>query len=129
MVSCPLTHFVILNEVKNPSGTPGEVAAVKVMRMTIVYPKPDRVRETVALLKKLGEHMAAQPGFVEDYSLEEHGERTVVGRASVWENAAALHRAAASDHVIALRSQIIGTNPQAEHHDYMFEITGEHHRK
>ncbi len=100
---------------------------MKVMRVTIVYPRPGREEEVAGAMKQLGDSLAKQPGFIEDYSLAEHTGRRAAGRVSVWQSREALDRAASKEHTIALRTQLIG-HPADEHLEFMFEVLGEHHR-
>ncbi|MEX2238180.1 MAG: hypothetical protein WEB00_11650 [Dehalococcoidia bacterium] len=50
---------------------------------------------------------AGQPGFLDGYMLRAHGNSGEVGRISVWENESFADQAANSDHVMALRSDLL----------------------
>jgi hypothetical protein len=78
---------------------------MKVIRTTLVKPRPGTEREVSGLLRELGSFLATQPGFVESFELEDEGDG-VLARIGVWESREAADRAASQVHTIATRARL-----------------------
>ena len=96
---------------------------MKVIRTTIVTPRPGAAGDVDSLLKELGQYLSKEPGFIEAYAFKDDGK---LGRVSVWESREDADRSANQVHTIALRARIYAlTLPDRQ--ERLAEINGELH--
>jgi quinol monooxygenase YgiN len=84
----------------------GKELTMAYVRLTLVQPRAgerDRVEE---FLRRLSVLTATQDGCIESYLLHPQPESDEIGRIAIYEDAAAADRAANSDPIMALRSQM-----------------------
>ena len=99
---------------------------MKVLRSSIIHPRPGREQAVHDLLHELDQYLSGQPGSIESYELGNDGD--AFGRVAVWESREAADRAANQVHTIALRARLrrlSGPNAQEQ----LLEVVGEHHRE
>ncbi|MEE9285913.1 MAG: antibiotic biosynthesis monooxygenase [Dehalococcoidia bacterium] len=99
---------------------------MKIVRTTLVRPRPGFESQVAALLRDLDDSLAKQPGFLESYEVEE--EPGQIGRVALWESREAADRAAKLDHTIAVRARLHSlSRPHGEEH--LMAVTSEKHAR
>jgi len=96
---------------------------MKVIRTTIVTPKPGYEQDLAAQLAELGQHLAKQPGFIEAYAYRDEGKLV---RISIWESREAADHAATQLHTIALRARVNALS-LGEREEHLAEVRSEQH--
>ena len=77
------------------------------IRLSFMNPRPSKEKLVSALMDNLLEFFSTQPGFVHGYSLVSGDPRGRVGRVTMWKSGEDADRAANSQHVLAVRSEIM----------------------
>jgi heme-degrading monooxygenase HmoA len=77
------------------------------VRLSIMKPLPGSESELHAAQKDLLKFFAQQPGFVDGYILRAQDGSGEVGRVGIWESESHADHAANSDHVLAVRSELM----------------------
>jgi hypothetical protein len=77
------------------------------LRLSLVRPVEGRAEEARQLEEDLLSYFAAQGGFVGGYRLTASDGGREVGRITIWKSEAVADQAAASPHIMALRSKLL----------------------
>ena len=101
---------------------------MRVLRTTLFHPIEGREDEVRAVLGQLGEHVAAQPVFIDGYEVEcDHEECDhSIGRVTVWATKGDADHAANQEHAIALWAKLHHW-AQSAHQEHLLEVVGERH--
>ncbi len=77
------------------------------IRLSLMNPKPGEEKLVAGLMDNLLEHFAEQPGYVRGYALLDGDPQGRVGRITLWESEEQADRAANTQHVLTVRSEIM----------------------
>lgn len=76
------------------------------VRLTIVKPARGREAAVEGLMRRLAEAGSQQPGCITSYVLHPHDDSGEVARLAVYEDEASAEKAATSDTILSLRSEL-----------------------
>lgn len=90
------------------------------LRLSLARPMEGRDDEAQRLEADLVSHFSTQEGFVAGYRLTARDGGREIGRITIWESEEAADRAATTQHVMALRSELLAL-AEAERVEMAFE--------
>ncbi len=77
------------------------------IRLSLMDPKPDKDDLVSGLMDNLLQFFSTQPGYVRGYSLLSGDPQGRVGRVTIWTSEEEADRAANTQHVLAVRSELL----------------------
>lgn len=77
------------------------------VRLSLMNPKPGKDKLVAGLMDNLLESFADQPGYVRGYALIDGDPQGRVGRITMWASEQEADRAANTQHVLTVRSEIM----------------------
>jgi quinol monooxygenase YgiN len=93
------------------------------IRVSIMKPKAGGEVEVRRILDDLTAYFARQPGYLGGYRIDAHDGTGFLGRITTWTDDAAADRAAQTDHVLAIRSQLNPVVEDGSHEEHAFQGT------
>jgi len=85
------------------------------VRLSLMNPKPGKDELVSALMDNLLEYFTTQPGYAHGYSLVSGDPQGRVGRVTLWDSEEAADHAANTQHVLSVRSEIMGLIDEESH--------------
>jgi len=76
------------------------------VRLTLVHPRAGESERVEDFLRRLSDLCATQDGHIDSYLLKPQGDSDELGRIAIYSDSAAADKAANSDSIMALRSQM-----------------------
>ncbi|MSQ25461.1 MAG: hypothetical protein EXR49_04185 [Dehalococcoidia bacterium] len=99
---------------------------MSIVHETIVKPRQGQEQEVASLLLAMGGFLAAQPGFIEGYTLDGLAEGGLLARVTVWQSRDDAERSAALLETMALRAKL-QTLVQSNTQELLLDIVSERH--
>lgn len=90
------------------------------IRLSLMNAKSGREAEVAALMDQLVTHYKQQDGFIDGYKLKGADETGDIGRVTIWKSEEAADLVAQSNHVLALRSDLMPLLEDGSHHERSF---------
>ena len=95
------------------------------IRLSLMKAKPGRESDVAALMDRLVTYYKQQDGFVDGYKLKAADETGDIGRVTVWKSEETADLVAQSNHVLALRSDLMPLIEDGSHDERSFYAEGE----
>jgi quinol monooxygenase YgiN len=76
------------------------------VRLSVVKPLRGQEQHVEDVMRRLAEAGSQQPGCIASYVLRPHDDSGEVARLAIYEDEASAERAANTDHILALRSEL-----------------------
>lgn len=93
------------------------------VRVSIVKPKSGDDAEVRRIMDELIGFFTHQPGYLDGFRIDARDGTGFLGRITVWQDEASADRAAQTDHVLSLRSQLNPVVEEGTHEEHAFEGT------
>lgn len=94
--------------------------AIFYVRISFMTPKDAFAQRVIEINEDLLAFFTGQPGFVRGYWLASHEPKGEIGRVTVWRSEADADRAATTQHVLAVRSELLRLIEEDSHVERSF---------
>ena len=94
------------------------------LRLSLMRPRSGEEAHVSEILDELARVYAAQPGYLEGYTLVASDPGQEVGRVGLWRSEADAEHAASLQHVMALRAELIRVVEPGSHLEKSFQAEG-----
>ena len=91
------------------------------VRVSLMRSKNQLSPEAAKIVDDLISYMAGQPGYITGWRMTAQDGTALLGRITIWNTEADADRAAQTDHVLALRSQLNPLVEEGSHDEHAFE--------
>lgn len=91
------------------------------IRISLMRSKDASSTEAAGIVDNLIKYMASQPGYITGWRMTAQDGTGLLGRVTIWETETDADRAAQTDHVLALRSQLNPLVEEGSHEEHALE--------